>query len=182
LNSVFQGAFANDGASAGLDLPASFSVSGYHRFTDSKIAIMADATWTGWTSVPGLLIVYDRPTTAGGSTDLPLGFENTWRLSAGLNYYYNNKLTLRTGFAWDESPVPSAELRSARLPDSDRTWISFGASYQINDRMSADVGYSHLFVDDSRINRSEPASSGTLAGTYESEVDIFSVQFNYQFD
>ncbi|MFT5450040.1 MAG: long-chain fatty acid transport protein [Gammaproteobacteria bacterium] len=181
-NAVFQGAFGNDGATAGLDLPVSFSLSGYHRFTDSKFALMADATWTEWSSVPGLLIVYDRSTTTGGPSNLPLGFENTWRLGMGLNYYYNKKLTLRTGFAWDESPVPSAELRSARLPDSDRTWVSFGAGYQFNDRMSADVGYSHLFVDDSRINRVEPASSGTLAGTYESGVDIFSVQFNYQFD
>ena len=181
LNSVFQGAFANDSLTAGVDLPASFSISGYHRFTDSKFAVMADATWTGWDSVPGLLIVYDRPTTAGGPTDLPLGFEDSWRLSAGLNYYLNKTLTLRTGFAWDESPVPNEKLRSSRLPDSDRTWLSIGASYRFNDRMSADVGYAHLWVDDSRINRTE-LTTGTLAGNYKSDVDIFSVQFNYQFD
>lgn len=181
-NATFRGAFTSDSLSADVDLPASFSMSGYHRFTDSKFAVMADATWTGWSSVPSLVIVYDRPTTAGGPSELPLGFKNTWRLSLGLNYYHNKQLTLRTGFAWDESPVPSPQLRTARLPDSDRTWVSFGASYQFNDRISADVGYSHLFVDDSRINRAEPTSAGTLAGTYGSEVDIISVQFNYRFD
>ena len=52
---------------------------------------------------------------------------------------------------------------------------------RFNDRMSADVGYAHLWVDDSRINRTE-LTTGTLAGNYKSDVDIFSVQFNYQFD
>jgi long-chain fatty acid transport protein len=166
---------------AKVRLPASFSVSGYHRFSNSRFAIMGDATWTDWSTVPGVVFIYERPTTAGGPTSLPLGFEDSWRLGLGLNYYHNDHLTFRTGVAFDESPVPNAELRSARLPGNDRTWLSFGASYQFNDRMSADFGYAHLFVDDTRINRTSE-TSGTLVGEYDSNADIVSLQINYQFD
>ena len=48
---------------------------------------------------------------------------------------------------------------------SSRHWSGFPLSYladhtgtahdRFNDRMSADVGYAHLWVDDSRINRTE---------------------------
>ncbi len=181
FNDRLRGAFADDRVSAKVRLPATFSVSGYHRFNNSRFAIMGDATWTDWSTVPGVVFVYNRPTTAGGPTSLPLGFEDTWRLGLGLNYYHNDQLTFRTGVAWDESPVPNAELRTARLPGNDRAWLSFGGSYQLNERMSADFGYSHLFVDDTRINKTT-ATGGTLAGTYDSSADIVSLQVNYRFD
>lgn len=180
-DSAIRSAFQGDSLSASLRLPASFSVSAYHRFNASKFAVMGDATWTEWSSVPGILIIYDNPATAGGPTSEPLGWENVWRVGLGLNYYHNDRLTLRTGVAYDQSPIPNQVLRTPRLPGNDRTWLSFGASYRINDRMSADLGYAHLFIDDTPINHSDPAN-GTLRGTYKSDVNIFSAQFNYRFD
>jgi long-chain fatty acid transport protein len=101
-----------------------------------------------------------------------------------MNYYHNDRLTdrltLRTGVAWDQTPMPNPELRSPRVPGNDRTRVSIGGSYKINEHMSADVGYAHLFVDSTQINRTS-AETGRLAGTYESDADIFSVQFNYVF-
>jgi long-chain fatty acid transport protein len=180
-DALIRGAFANDGVTAGVRLPASFSLSGYHRFNASKFAVMGDATWTGWSALPALLIVFDRPTTTGaGSSIEELGWRDAWRLGLGLNYYHNDHLTLRTGVAWDQSPVPNAVLRTARLPGNDRTWLSVGGSYRFNNSMSADFGYAHLFVGDSIINRTT-ATTGTLAGRYEADADIVSVQFNYQF-
>ena len=80
--------------------------------------------------------------------------------------------------AFDETPV-SDTFRTARIPDGDRTWIAFGAKYRLSPRSMVDVGYAHLFIKDASINKTE--SGVTLAGNYESAVDILSAQFTLNF-
>ncbi len=108
------------------------------------------------------------------------------RYSVGFDYQYSDKMVLRSGIALDESPVPSAERRTPRLPGNDRTWLSFGLSYILNPRFSVDVGYSHLFIDAAKIDNefesSVPTLNATLTGEYEGEVDILSAQLNWQLD
>ena len=93
-------------------------------------------------------------------------------------------LTLRTGVAWEKSPVQNAEERSVRVPDSDRIWASVGASWKMSENISLDFGYSHIFAEDARIDRTEFASGvgnvRVLAET-EGSVDIVSVGFKYKF-
>jgi long-chain fatty acid transport protein len=110
-----------------------------------------------------------------------LNWTDTWRYAVGANYYHNDRLTFRTGVAYDETPLPNAASRTPRLPDNDRLWLSVGASYRVSDRLSADIGYAHLFIDDTPIRRTGSTGS-VLIGNYESEADIFSVQVNYVFD
>ncbi len=181
VDAALRASFADTGIEIGASLPDSFSLSAYHRMTP-KLAVLGDATWTGWSEVPELRIIFDAPTTLGtGFSVEDLGWQDTWRLSMGLHYYHNSRLTLRTGVAYDESPTPNAVLRTARLPDNDRIWLSLGASYKINNKMSADVGFSHLFISDTRISRTG-SSSNILNGVYESNANILSAQFNYQFN
>ena len=97
-----------------------------------------------------------------------------------MQYRANQQWTLRTGAAFDESPTPNAQLRSARLPDADRTWLSLGFSYQVNRRYSVDFGYSHLLVDDVDINRLG-GTENLLLGQYQSSVNIVSLQLTGKF-
>ena len=93
-------------------------------------------------------------------------------------------MILRSGIAYDEAPVPSPERRTARIPGTDRTWLSFGFSYILDDHSSIDMGYSHLFIDDAGINNTSEQAvplDATLTGTYEAEVDILSFQWNKKF-
>jgi len=99
------------------------------------------------------------------------------------------RLSLKTGIAYDKSPVTNAQERSARIPDDDRFWLAFGASYQTaNKHLSFDFGYSHLFIDDIEIDSSEAYSTGghtagyhRLTGAYSAQVDILSLQLNWIF-
>lgn len=175
-----RGNFANSNLTVGASLPDTFSLSVYHRF-HPRVAVMADATLTGWSSIPELRFVYDNPGTLGGTAAEELNWKNSWRLGLGFSYYHNDRLTLRTGAAYDQAPVSDPTNRTPRLPDNDRVWFSVGASYRVLDRLSADIGYAHLFIDDTRIFRSG-ASGSVIDGVYESDVDIFSVQVNYTFD
>ncbi|MBD2690673.1 outer membrane protein transport protein [Anabaena catenula] len=56
----------------------------------------------------------------------------------------------------------------------------FGASYRPSKTLSLDVGYTHIFFDDSPINQAS-TTDGTLKGKFESSADMLGVQLNWQF-
>lgn len=171
------GIFVNDGVTADITLPESLSVSAYHEL-DSRWAVMGDVTWTRWDRFDELRVEFD--TNPQDDLVTPENWDNSVRYSLGLSYRYNDRWTLRTGVAYDETPIPSAELRTPRIPGNDRRWLAFGASYRHSDNLQFDVGYAHLFVDDTPINHT--SAGATLVGEYESSVDILSAQLRWQFD
>lgn len=174
--------FTDTGLQAEVTLPASFSVSLAHRV--GKITWLADATWTGWSSFDELRIEFDNPNQPDAVTTED--WDDTMRYSFGFDYQYSDKLVLRAGLALDETPVPSAERRTPRLPGNDREWISFGLTYIATKQLTFDFGYSHLFIDDAKIDNefesSVPVLNATLTGEYEAEVDILSAQLNWKFE
>ena len=173
--------FVDTGLNATVNLPASFSVSYAHQV--DSITYLADATWTGWSSYEELRIEYDNNSQPDSVTT------NTWedvmRYSLGLDYQYAEDTIYRVGIAYDQSPVPSAERRTPRLPGTDRTWFSFGVSNQLDDGLSIDIGVSHLVMDTAETNNefesSVPTLAATLTGEYEASVNIFSVQLNWEY-
>jgi len=171
LPALLAPAFADTDISGKIDLPSTLSLSLFHQFNDTW-TLLADFTRTGWSSYQELRIEYDsgRP---------PSVEENEWkdnnRYSIGVNFTPNQTWIYRAGVAYDETAVPSAELRSARIPGNDRTWLAVGLGYQVSKNLTFDVGYAHLFVDDTNINR-VGATNDLLRGSYESSVDILSAQ------
>jgi len=158
---------------ADLTLPDSASLSLFHTL-NARWDLLADVSWTGWSDFDELRIVR----AVGTPLVTPENWDDSYRYSLGANYHHSDKLTLRGGVAFDETPVSDA-FRTARIPDEDRTWIAFGAQYRLSTKSALDVGYAHLFFKDVSINKTE--SGVTLAGTYESAVDILSAQFTLNF-
>ena len=175
-------AFLDTTAKAAIDLPATFSLSAAH-FVNDKLELLGDVTWTGWSTFQELLVEYPE----GSNPDQTLSlqeWEDVYRISAGVNYQYSDKLMLRGGLAYDQEAIPSPARRTARIPGNDRTWLAFGAGYQFSQNISFDVGYTHLFLDETVIdNDNAEATGGTpVLGLYDAAVDIFSAQFNWQFN
>lgn len=162
--------------SASADLPEYASLSVAHKATD-KVELLADVSWTGWSSFEELRIVDNTGATV---TVTPEKWKDVWRFSIGGKYKYNDRLTLRTGFAYDESPVPGPKLRTPRLPGNDRTWVNLGANYKINKKIDVDVGYAHIFLDETPIDHTDE-NGYTLSGTYDANVDLLSAQLNWKF-
>lgn len=159
---------------ANLVLPDSASLSLFHKLSPSW-ELLADVTWTGWSDFSELRVV----NSAGGTvTVTPENWSDSYRYSVGANYRMSDKITLRTGVAYDETPVSDA-FRTARVPDESRTWLAFGAQYRLSSNSALDFGYAHLFVKDAQINKIE--SGVTLAGEYDASVDILSAQFTHNF-
>jgi long-chain fatty acid transport protein len=170
--------FSNTGASATVDVPESVSLSLFHQIND-RFAILADATWTKWDRFEELKFEYDNPHQPPAVQ--PQNWENSMRYSLGMTYTHNEQLLFRVGTAYDETPIPSAEYRTPRIPGNDRTWLSFGVGYKFSKKLGMDLAYAHLFVDDSDINALDHSTGHQLVGTYEGAVDIFSAQLNMAF-
>ena len=181
------GPVVNSKQKAKLDvtLPDSLSVSAYHALND-QWAIMGDVTWTQWSRISSL-----NTELADGSQSVAIwDYEDSTRYAIGAEYRRNQAWTLRTGLALDESPVPSSSLRSPRVPDEDRIWLTLGATYRHSKELSFDFGYAHLFVDDPKLSgvpdnhdptTGAPTGFHSLYGDYDASVDMLGVQVNWKF-
>ena len=169
--------FSDRGLTATVELPESLSLS-YIRNVDTKLSVMADITWTRWSNLQELIIVFDPIQPA---STIPENWDNSYRYSLGMNYRQDDKLTYRAGIAIDQTPIKSPEDRTPRIPGNDRTWLSFGIGYNMATDMSIDVGFSHLFIDDTKMNNTDASFSHTVTGTYDADVNILSAQANFKF-
>lgn len=171
--------FVNADANATLDLPETLTISMSRDSTRlENVTIMADVTWTRWSRLDELKVEYDsdQPDTVE-----ELDFEDTTRLALGATWDASAEWQWRAGIAYDQSPVPDAESRSPRVPDSNRRWFSAGFGYQpAGSDFALDVGYSHIRVDDTSIDRNN-AFGDNLRGDYESDVNILAVQGLWRF-
>jgi long-chain fatty acid transport protein len=172
------GAFANGNVSLDLKMPDMASLALTHQLNE-KMMLLADVTWTGWSKIQQLTVVRDTGATL---TSTPEGFRDTLRFGVGANYRSSDAWTLKAGLAYDQTPVNDVD-RTARLPDGDRTWISFGGQYRLSKAGTLDIGFAHIFVKNVSINQNagQPTLNGQLVGTYKSDINILGAQFAYQF-
>ncbi|MDY6407917.1 MAG: OmpP1/FadL family transporter [Pseudomonadota bacterium] len=156
---------------ANPDLPETFTFSAYHRYKD--LGFSGTARWTHWTSsFPNFTI---RSPGLGGEKVTEYRYQNTWTLTGGVDYYYNQNWTFRMGGGWDESPTHKPERRTFRIPDNDRWWMSVGASYAKNN-WQIDAAYAHM------IGKTGVADEGALKAKYKNlQSNILGVQVQYKF-
>lgn len=169
-----------------VNLPDIVSL-GIRQRIGSAFTLLGTVEWTNWSRIGTTNI--ER---AGGAPalvaftplNLPFEYEDGWFFSIGAEYVWSPALTFRAGLGFEQSPIADRE-RTPRIPDADRTWISVGVSYQATPKLSFDLAYTHVFVEDANINIS--AASGnpwftgvTYIGTAESKLDIFSFGVRYR--
>lgn len=169
----------NTNVSAEITLPETVSLSAFSKLND-KFDLMGDITWTRWSQFQSLDIIRENGTTLSST---PENWNNVTRFSIGGNYHYSDDIKLRAGLAYDEEAI-SDKYRTARIPGNDRKWVSLGVNWKVMPKSSIDVGYSHLFINDTNIddNRiSNLKGEGHLTGNYSGSVDILSAQFTHNF-
>jgi long-chain fatty acid transport protein len=180
VNAGLQTAFANTDVKATVELPEIVSLNTHVQLND-RWGLMGDLTWTNWSRFEELRIKFKD-----GRADsvTPEKWKDSYKVAFGANFKMNEKWTLRGGLAYDKSPVED-EFRTPRIPDADRTWIAFGARYNMSDHNSIDVGFAHIFVDDPKLNKVSDESVAQiqtlLRGKYDSNVNVLSVGYNHRF-
>jgi long-chain fatty acid transport protein len=166
--------FPSGDATVAQEVPQSVELSIYHELNQSW-TLHGSFTWTDWSVFEELVIQTDNADFTKEEK-----WKDAYRIAAGVTYKCNDKGTYRAGFAFDESPVESKNLRTLRIPDSDRYWLSAGTSYNINEQYSVDFGYSYIFAKTVDILESDPVL-GTFEGEAEGNVHIVGLSFNGSF-
>lgn len=175
---IGQDAFSRNQTMSNPELPASWILSGYHRFSE-KWATSATVKYIQWHRFKVFPV---RIYTAGGESiqDVQYKWKDAWTFSIGEEYYLDDNWTLRFGTAWDQTPTPSNTYRTNRIPDVDRIWAAVGASYATGNHQF-DFGYNHLFMMHGRTRTGKPDSQGDLNVKYKSHSNMFALQYQYKF-
>ncbi len=156
--------FLNDGnpiianySTIKMTLPAYTAVSFYH-LACPRLAVMGTIVYTQWNVLRQLVFndfagaVFPGPTP---STTIqvvsPQYYRNTWNFSLGANYFATDKISLRFGVGYDETPI-SNTYRNVLLPDNNRYVIALGGHYQATKAIGLDLGWSHFFMQKAHVN------------------------------
>ena len=146
-------------ASAKLKLPDIASLSLAHDVND-RLTVLGGANWYGWKNFNEIRVVF---ATGAPANVTPENYRDSYGLSAGAEWKQSSRLTLRGGIQYDETPTTSS--RTTRTPDSDRYWLSVGASYAVTSGFSIDAAASHVFMPDANINLAKVIYGGTGASS-----------------
>jgi long-chain fatty acid transport protein len=161
---------------------------GLSQYLGAGVTVHAGYEWTNWSRLKEPAVTF-IPSGIPVSS-FPLHWEGGHFYSLGLEYAFSPQWTVRAGVAYEESPVTTAN-RNPRLPDNDRIWASIGLGYKWSEKLSFDVSYSHLFVEDAPIRivpghrdfQTFPVVGGApLIADSEGSVDIVSVSLRYRWD
>lgn len=151
----------------------------------SNLRVMGTFEWTNWSdfdavSLTNLASIGQAP---GSVATIEANWENAWFASLGAEYDWSDKLTVRGGLAYEESPIQEATQRLTPVPDADRFWVSVGATYKVTDHATLDFAYTHVFVDEARFERESAVDpTATITGTADSSVDIISFSLKQKLD
>ena len=168
-----------------LTTPSNVSLAVSHKLND-KLELLGDVTWTDWSVVN--LVTVKKKALGTPLQQLSFNFQDTYRIGLGASYQYNEQVKTRFGIAYDKTPVKQPVDRTMTLPDSDRTWLSFGVKYSLSKISSIDVGYSHIFFANASTARAVTTGypgtqtlRQTIRGSFDTTADILSMQYNHTF-
>ncbi len=137
-----------------------------------------DIAWTKWSSIQTIDVINSNNSLT--ITQLDLAYENTMRYALGVTFAPGSAWTWRAGIAWDETPQDNPQRVNPRIPDQDRTWLSFGFNYSVSEDFSIDAGFAHLIIDDAHIDHVDNVSGHRVRGHFDASVDIIGVQANWR--
>ena len=178
----------NGKGQADLNLPSTTSL-GFDWKVTPTFALQGEIARTTWSSFKTLVVKF-TDNTAPGQTKESITDENwndTTFVSLGGTWKLSQAWTFRAGAAMDKSAVADA-YRTPRIPDNDRKWVSFGASYVFSKQTTLDFGYSRLFISDGKVMLSagtsptdNNATRGSLNGTIKANINILGAALRYSF-
>lgn len=174
--------FGNTAASAKLTTPESVTIGLSQRIGD-RFTLLAGAEWTNWSRFYELRVDFDngRPSTVSSQR-----WRDAYFLNIGGEVRVTDTVTLRSGFAWDQSPTRDG-FRTPRIPDADRYWLSVGATWQATPDLALTAAYTHVFADTARVSLrdngpgTENFTRGNLDARYDASVNIVAVQARLSF-
>lgn len=189
-------------SSASLKTPDTVMLTGTWEATD-QLRLSGLIRWANWSNFDTLKIHNSSPVDIGSLAGmLPDGFirdpdalsklgqlsetqiendwQDTWLFSIGADYKINSDFTVRGGIAYETSPIDDQSTRMAVIPDTDRLWLSLGASWYATKDLQFDVGATYLMgIGDKDLY---DRVGGKKIGEYDTlDAYLVGVQMQYRF-
>ena len=180
-------------ATASVTLPDEVTLSA-RQIVGPRLAIMGTVEWQNWSRLQNVAAVGSGCGPTGVCEVLNLNYRDGWFYSLGAEYAYSPSVLLRAGIGYETSPIQD-RTRDILIPDSNRIFVSAGASYKYSEQISFDFGYSHLFFQDapfciasaaqnggsSHCGAGTPPAAVLLRGSADNSADLVSVGLRYKF-
>jgi long-chain fatty acid transport protein len=173
---------------ADLDTPDKITFS-FRQALSTRTRLLGTVDWVNWSQfdeIPIRLELPFPPLNAGDAiANVVFNWRDGWLFAIGGEYDWSPNLTLRTGVAYEISPVDGATTRLVQVPDSDHVWASVGASYRLGEDLSIDLAYSHGFYEDDAPFERFPAATllqnaPPLIGEANVSADIVAVSMKWR--
>jgi long-chain fatty acid transport protein len=165
---------------ASVNTPDQITV-GLSQTITSALTFHAGFEWSNWSRLGTQAIVGPAGVPV---SRLALNYEDGYFYALGLEYRVFDRLTLRGGVAYEQSPIDTA-IRSTRLPDNDRYWASLGATYQWSEKLSFDLAYTFIWVKDTQlaiVPGHQDFAGLPFVADVDSTVNIVSAAIRYRWD
>lgn len=179
-----------------IETPDTIMLTGTWETTD-KLRLSGLIRWANWSDFKELNLKNEFP--SGLASLIPSQFQpllaemsnisiendwqDTWLFSVGADYKINSAFTVRGGIAYETSPIDDQSTRMAVIPDTDRLWLSLGASWYATKDLQFDVGATYLMgVGDKDLYSDTKSHGGKKIGEYDSlDAYLLGVQMQYRF-
>ena len=139
-----------------------------------ELSFEVGAIWTKWSNFRSLRIYTDGL----GVSESRKDWRNTWRLNFGAEWKALDWLTLRAGYAFDQSPMTS-QYADYLVPTANRNIYSAGFGVRL-DEWTFDLAYA--FIDPISRSYHRDAQHHVLTSkTGTSRTDIISLSLTYEF-
>ncbi len=174
LQPVFGGSSYRTDADTSVDFPDVLSIGVAYRPT-KKIVLALDLERTGWSSYDSLDVDLEGEVPLAGFVDSSetKDWKDVWAIKVGIEYAATEKISLRGGYVYDNTPAPEHTL-DPRLPDSDQQNISFGVGYK-GENFDIDAVVIAVLYEDREVTNT------ILSGEYETSSYLLGWSVGYKF-
>tara|TARA_R110001583_G_scaffold3806_4_gene23228 strand:+ start:3213 stop:4511 length:1299 start_codon:yes stop_codon:yes gene_type:complete len=189
---AFSPLFPDGGVSATLPLPASLNF-GFAYQINEKWLVSADVNFVQWDVYKSLNFDFENessitiPTSPTTTMNVPVvadtkntrDWDNSMTYRIGAQYSANEKLDLRAGFYYDETPT-NDKYYAPETPGANKIGITGGFSYLLNEKFSLDAAFIYSKGEKREAYDTNPTSQG-FGGEYQNTAFIPSIGITYNF-
>ena len=171
----------NDGH-AEMSAPHVITLTGTWKATEA-LRLSGLVRWTNWSSFDKLPIsgssLGEATRGATSKHNAVYNWKDSWLFTVGADYDINDEFTVRGGVGYEISPVDDDKYRSATIPDTDRLWLSMGATWHASKNLQSDFGIAYL----KGIGNKNLYTGNTKVAEFDKlDAILWGAQFVYKFD
>ncbi len=160
-----------------------------------RFTLLGDYQYTWWNKFD--VVDIDFANAATPDRTLVENYENTHGIRVGAEYMLSSSVTLRSGYIWHEAGAPEATVTPLLPGDGKRNEVTVGISFNVTDKLRADLAYQFLGQEDRRgrlVEVPEPdyfrqgpegparVDGATLnSGVYDNYANLFGASFTFSF-